>query len=139
MVELQPVMTDVNGMASAQVQLGLTAGPVQIAATARDLNSPLATFSAEGTNALAMNSQPIEFTVVDGVEGQRGDVSGDGRVNNLDAVLVSALAAGELDEFDPVIRYYEAADVNTDGRVDSGDALLLHAAQVRLLGSGGAN
>jgi hypothetical protein len=133
MVEEQPVLTDVNGFASSQLQLGITPGLIEVAVTARDVNSPLAIFGAEGTG-LGIQSLPIDFMIEPGIVGQRGDVSGDGYVDNLDAALVSALAAGALTEFDPVIRYYESADVNQDGAVNSGDALLLHAAQVRLLG-----
>jgi hypothetical protein len=133
-VELQPTLTDVGGLASAQVQLGITPGPVEIAVTARDINSPLATFSAEGSNALNMGSEPIDFFITSGEKGQLGDVNGDGNVNNHDAVLVMALVAGELNQYNSIIRHYESADVNADGVVDRGDALLLHAAQVGLLG-----
>jgi len=133
-VETQPVLSDASGMASSQLKLGLNAGLVEISVTARDVNSPMATFGAEGTGTLAIESQVINFTVIPGEIGQLGDVNGDGHVNNHDAVLVSALAVGELDEYDAPVVFYDSADVNADGRVDSGDAMLLHAVQVRLLG-----
>jgi hypothetical protein len=133
-IETQPVLTNASGLASSQVQLGLTPGPVEIAVTARDINSPLATFGAEGTNGLSIINQAIEWVVVPGESGQVGDVNGDGQVNNHDAALVMALDAGELDEYSTVIAHYDSADVNAEGNVDSGDAMLLHAVQVGLIG-----
>jgi hypothetical protein len=94
----------------------------------------LAMFSATGNGALLMSSAPIQFAITPGEAGQLGDVNGDGDVNNHDAVLVMALAVGELTEYSGAIEHYDAADVNADGVVDRGDALLLHAAQVGLLG-----
>jgi len=133
-VELQPIITNAGGLATAQLQLGINAGPVEVAVTARDINSPLATFSAEGSLALQISTSPIDFVITADKTGQLGDVNGDGKVNNHDAVLIMALVAGELEEYSAAIKFYNSADVNSDGVVDSGDALLLHAAQVGLIG-----
>jgi hypothetical protein len=91
-VETQPVRTDIDGRASAQVRLGLTPGPVTVTVTARDVNSPLALFTAAGTPnggllGFALEATPLELAIRPGKRGGVGDVNNDGKVNNSDAQL----------------------------------------------------
>ncbi|MGR9106886.1 MAG: right-handed parallel beta-helix repeat-containing protein [Gammaproteobacteria bacterium] len=61
-VEAMPVVTDVNGHASATVQLGNTVGTILIAATARDVNSPLASFVGEANAPCLFNMTAVALT-----------------------------------------------------------------------------
>ncbi|MGR9108131.1 MAG: right-handed parallel beta-helix repeat-containing protein [Gammaproteobacteria bacterium] len=79
-VEPMPVVTDVNGHASATVQLGNTVGTILIAATARDVNSPLASFVGEADapclfnmTAVALDSpMPLEAPVITELDSSPG-------------------------------------------------------------------
>ncbi len=57
-VGAMPVATNINGAASATVLLGSTPGEIAIAVTARDVNSPLASFLGE-TNAPCLMAAKI--------------------------------------------------------------------------------
>jgi hypothetical protein len=135
-VEAQPIVTDANGRAAATVQLGLEVGEVVLAVTARDVNSPLATFMAEADAPCLMSFQvtPFEIVVRPGVVGQPGDVNGDGDVTHADAALIQAVLERVLTEASAQIRTWQGADVNRDGRVDAGDVLLIQGIQVGSVG-----
>jgi hypothetical protein len=131
-VEDQPRVTDAMGRASAMVQLGLTPGPVRIAVTARDVASPFATFmgEADGPCLIEMKSRPLRWRLFADRPGQRGDVDGDGHVDNADAVAL----LGELDESSGLPRRRRAADVNGDRRLDAGDVRALLGVQIGVVG-----
>ena len=69
---------------------------------------------SEDTTILALWSEPVETVLV-------GDVSGDGKVDQADAILLARYAAAwegiELD--------LRAADLNNDGTIDNADAMIL--------------
>jgi len=136
-VESQPLLTDAQGRAAATVQLGLTPGPVEIVATARDVNSPLATFmgTSDGPSMLGLEALPLELDLRPGFVGQTGDVDGDGRVNNLDAVLLQAVLEGLLPLNSPHLPTFASGDVNGDGSIDGDDVFLIQGVQVGLVGS----
>jgi len=128
--ETQPVVTGANGRAAATVCLGLSPGDVAIAATARDVDSPLASFAATGTGgaplAFVAQATPLELRVRQQRSGQRGDVNGDGKVNNTDALLIEGVLGGYLaPDARPALRYTRAADINRDGRITRGDAVAI--------------
>lgn len=91
-VQRQPRETNANGQASSMVQLGMTPGPIRIAVSARDLDSPLATFLGEvdGPCIIEMKSQALRFKANPGRRWSHGDVDGDGYVDNADAAVLSA-------------------------------------------------
>lgn len=122
-VESQPLVTDADGRAGVSVRLGTDPGQVLIAVTARDVDSPLATFMAETDGACLMRlvAEPLE--PAPGL----GDVDANGRVDNRDAALVQAVLDGVLDEDSPLLERLEAADVNVDGAVNRGDLLALQS------------
>ena len=126
-VEPQPLLTDAVGRAAATVQLGMEPGEVLIAVTARDVDSPLATFMAETDDACVMSLTALPLEPTPGL----GDVNGDQKVDNRDAALVQAVLDGVLSEDSPLLVSIEAADVNADGRVDRGD---LQAIQSYIVG-----
>ncbi|MBI3781948.1 MAG: hypothetical protein HY270_00955, partial [Deltaproteobacteria bacterium] len=121
----QPVTTDANGQASAVVRLGAQPGPNTITVTARDVNSPLATFAAQGsgsnaTELFALTVLPSSFGV------GSGDVNGDGRVDNLDAALIEAALSSRVPSDDETAADFASrGDVNGDGVVDRGDELVI--------------
>jgi len=135
-IEPQPLLTDANGQASAQVRIGATLGEIRIAATARDVNSPLAAFLAEADAPClfaitALASEDID-TDEDGVPDSldncpatpnplQRDTDGDGYGNMCDADLngddttdfmdLGIMKSSFLSD-DP------HADLNGDGNVD---------------------
>jgi len=117
-------------------QDGLEVGEVVIAVTARDINSPLASFMAEADAPclMIMTITPLEIVVRPGVRGQPGDVNADGQVTNLDAVLLQAVLDGALSSDSPLVETLSAADINGDGLVDTGDVLVIQGVQVGAVG-----
>lgn len=58
---------------------------------------------------------------IEGGDEKKGDISGDGKITAVDAMLIAQLASGKrLDEF-----MYNKADINGDGKVTAVDAMLL--------------
>ena len=111
-VEDQPIVTGANGRASATVQLGDTPGEIDVAVTASDVNSPLATFMAEGDG-------PALFAITSTVPPGwicPGDCDGQGNVS-IDEVLSGInIALGTAP-----IEQCEAADRGADGQVTVDD------------------
>ncbi|MCI0635303.1 MAG: right-handed parallel beta-helix repeat-containing protein [Actinobacteria bacterium] len=127
-LEEMPLATGPDGRAAATVRLGETAGDVVIAVTARDVNSPLATFLGEANAPclLVMKAVGEPSSRADGVF--PGDVNLDQSVDTSDvqALLdILFLGRGELPcegAFDgPANR--EFLDWNGDDRVDLSDAV----------------
>ena len=124
-VEAQPVQTEGQGFAQASVRLGLTPGSITIAVTARDVQSPMAVFTAQGGsgNMFRLSAQPLTLNVRRHERGQPGDVNGDGRVTNTDAALISGVLDGLIEaDRKPATQFSVAGDVNRDGRIDAADA-----------------
>jgi len=132
----QPLLTDADGRIQAQVQLGATPGEIVIAATARDVDSPLAAFlgEADAPCLVAMTaSAPMGLdSDGDGIEdeidncleapnpGQR-DTDGDGYGNYCDADLNGDGVTDFLDLGILKSRFFTAdpdADLDGDGSVD---------------------
>ncbi len=128
----QPVLTDASGEASTQVQLGLSEGDILLTATARDINSPLASFLAEADNPclIPLKAEGLSTRILPFRVNQLGDVNGDGYVNPQDAALLAALQAGLIDIDSPLLVNLEGGDINEDGLVDSGDALVIQGVHV---------
>jgi parallel beta-helix repeat protein len=81
-VEAMPVLTGADGRAAATVELGLTPGEVRIAVTARDVNSPLATF-------ISTSDAPLLFALhATGGCARDGDINQDGRTTPADVLQV---------------------------------------------------
>jgi hypothetical protein len=135
----QPVKTAANGRASAQVRLGLTPGPVSIAVTARDVNSPLAIFAGTGTSGggllgFGLHALPVEVEVRPGKKGGPGDVNNDGKVNNTDAVVLLAVLDGVLSpDIAPALNFSRSGDINRDGQIDEADAITIQGYAVRMI------
>lgn len=139
-VAAQPVKTNSNGRASATVRLGLTPGNIAFAVTARDVNSPLATFEATGTGggmlAFGLTATPLELTVKPGRRGQPGDVNNDGRVNNADAAIILGVLHGAVAaNVPPAVNFSRSGDINQDGYVNEGDAFAIEGYVVGLVPS----
>jgi hypothetical protein len=124
----QPVQTGSDGRASAQFRLGLTPGANKVAVTARDINSPLATFVADG-QAGGSGALFALTTIAAGVRpgaGGAGDVNGDGHVNAADAAIIEAVRSGEIPADEGPALYFTAhGDANGDGVVDQGDEMVI--------------
>ncbi|NNF17710.1 MAG: hypothetical protein HKN70_13280, partial [Gammaproteobacteria bacterium] len=132
-VEPQPVLTAASGEAQATVQLGITPGEVLLAVTARDVNSPLATFIGEvdGASLMSLTTVPLALPVV---RDRPGDVDGNGVVNNRDAALLQAVLDGRISAGSWLVpNYHRGADINRDHVVDSGDVLVIQGVQVGLI------
>jgi len=136
-IENQPVQTEASGRASATIQLGLNPGNVLITATARDINSPLATFAAEANSPciVEIKTKPLNLLVSPNEPGQPGDINNDGIVNNQDSVLIQAVLDGVVPADSNLVSNYESAsDINQDGVIDTGDVLVVQGVQIGLLG-----
>jgi len=136
-IENQPVQTDAAGQASAIIQLGLNPGNVLITATARDVNSPLATFAAEANAPciVEIKTEPLNLSVSPNEPGQAGDINNDGIVNNQDSVLIQAVLDGVVPADSTLVGNFESSsDINQDGTIDTGDVLVIQGVQIGLLG-----
>lgn len=139
-LEDQPVVTGLDGRASVTVCLGLTSGPVTVAVTARDVRSPLATFFVAGSAAgspltVAFVSTPLTLQVKRQKKGQPGDVNNDGKVNNLDAVLLQAVLDGLLPpDAAPAMNSTASGDLNRDGYINEADVHTMRGVAVGLAG-----
>ena len=134
----QPVKTGADGRASAQFRLGLTAGGNQVAVTARDINSPLAAFVAQGQGGGGGSLFALTTVPAATRPGQAGtgDVNGDGHVNAADAAIIEAVLSDELAADEGSAAYFSArGDVNGDGIVDRGDEMVILGFAIRIGGS----
>ncbi len=125
----QPVSTDTNGVACTQFRLGMTPGKNGVAATARDVNSPLAAFEAQGTGPGGSGSLFELITQRSStrlVGGGAGDVNGDGRVNIADAAVIEAVLSEAAVPDSSLAPHFTAnADANSDGARDIGDEMVI--------------
>jgi len=142
-VETQPILTGPDGRASATVQLGATLGDILVTATARDVDSPLASFMAEADAPclFLMTALPATGTDTDGdgipddadncpatPNGDQRDTDGDGFGNLCDGDLNGDGATDFLDLGLLKSRFFTSdphADLNGDGTVDFLDLGLL--------------
>src|SRR5262249_1034057 len=117
-------------------------GAVTVAATARDVNSPLALFQATdsgGTSSVfTLAATPLELNIRPGKRHQLGDVNNDGVVNNTDAAIILAVVQGVIPpDVGAALRFTSGGDVNRDGRVDEADAAAIEGFVVGLIPSRG--
>jgi len=136
-IENQPVQTDAAGQAGATIQLGLNPGNVLITATARDVNSPLATFAAEANAPclVEIKTEPLNLLVSANDPGQLGDINNDGLVNNQDSVLIQAVLDGVVPADSTLVSNFDtSSDINQDGTIDTGDVLVVQGVQIGLVG-----
>ena len=133
-VETQPLLTGADGRASAMVQLGAVPGAIRIAATARDVDSPLAAFLAEADAPCLLTMTALPAPDSDGdtimdpfdncIEKQniaQRDTDGDGFGNRCDADLNGDGMTDSLDLEAMKARFFTAdrdADLNGDAVVD---------------------
>ena len=119
----QPVVTDANGRASAQVQLGDEVGDVVVAASARSVDSPLGRFNATagGMAVFKIVGSPV----------RPGDFNADRHVDITDAILLlRALFDGSRAHLPCTGELAGAAntrllDWNADGGLSGADAIAM--------------
>ena len=84
-------------------------------------------YDSEGYEIYNFNAEPVDFAVVNGkisvTDIIYGDVNGDGKVNNLDRLILTRYLANWPDY--PASRIKPGADTNADGKINNLDRLIL--------------
>ena len=84
-------------------------------------------YDSEGYEIYDFNAEPVDFAVVNGkisvTDIIYGDVNGDGKVNNLDRLILTRYLANWPDY--PASRIKPGADTNADGKINNLDRLIL--------------
>ena len=84
-------------------------------------------YDGEGYEIYDFNAEPVDFAVVNGkisvTDIIYGDVNGDGKVNNLDRLILTRYLANWPDY--PASRIKPGADTNADGKINNLDRLIL--------------
>ena len=124
----QPVKTGADGKACTSFRLGMSPGTNRVAATARDVNSPLASFDTAPAAGVAHEvfALTVQRLRARPTRSALGDMDDDGRLTLADAATMeSFLAADPPSEVpaDVLLR----ADINGDGVFDRGDQEMLLA------------
>lgn len=96
--------------------------------TANSSASGMATFNLSNVVVGDPSGNPIPISISNGTTriGMRGDLSHDGKISSVDALMALKMAVGTL-AIDP------AADVNNDGNINSVDALMILQAAVGMI------